>query len=74
MGEAKMDTFKDLYEFLQVCPATEIISWLRIPWKSKDKQESLLRLFARLGLIHKLHKYNMCDGNFNEKTIKKQTT
>jgi hypothetical protein len=35
----------------------------------KDKQESLLRLFAGLGLIEKLNDYNVCKGNFNLKTI-----
>ena len=48
-----IDTFKDLYEFLQICEEENIIKWLEEPWIGKDKQESLLRLFAGLGL-HRL--------------------
>jgi hypothetical protein len=66
-----MNTFKDLYQFLQKYNEDNIISWLKIPWQGKDKQESLLRLFAGLGLIDKLEKYNVCNGNFNLQTIKK---
>jgi hypothetical protein len=51
-----------------------IIKWLKEPWVGKDKQESLLRLFAGLGLIDKLKSYDICKGNFNEKTITKNTS
>ena len=54
-----MDTFKDLYEFLQSYEETHIITWLEKPWVGKDKQESLLRLFAGLGLIDKLKSYDI---------------
>ena len=67
-------TFKDLYEFLQMYEENNILSWLEKPWVGKDKQESLLRLFAGLGLIDKLKSYDICKGNFNEKTITKHTT
>ena len=63
-----MDTFIDLYTFIQSYEGN-IIEWLEIPWKGKDKQESLLRLFAGLGLIDKLNTYNICKGNFNLQTI-----
>ena len=69
-----MDTFKDLYEFLQIFNESNIIEWLKDHWVGKDKQESLLRLFAGLGLIDKLKGYNMCKGNFNRKTIVKNSS
>jgi hypothetical protein len=69
-----MDTFKDLYHNLQTIEDTDILSWLVTPWKGKDKQESLLRLFAGLGLIVKLKSFHICKGNFNKKTITKHTT
>ena len=66
-----METFKDLYEFLQLYEENNIITWLEEPRVGKDKQESLLRLFAGLGLIEKLKSYDICKGNYNEKTITK---
>jgi hypothetical protein len=65
-----METFKDLYEFLKSYNG-DIIDWLKIQWDGKDKQESLLRLFAGLGLIDKLKSIDICKGNFNKKTITK---
>jgi hypothetical protein len=66
-----METFKDLYKFLQYFNG-DIIEWLKNdPWEGKDKQESLLRLFSGLGLIDKLKYYDVCKGNFNKKTITK---
>ena len=64
-----METFKDLFIFLQNHDKT-IIQWLSTNWTGKDKQESLLRLFAGLKLIKKINKYKICKGNFNLKTIK----
>lgn len=69
-----IDTFKDLYEFLQLYKENNIITWLKEPWVGKDKQESLLRLFAGLGLIDKIKSYDICKGNYNKKTITKNTT
>jgi len=66
-----MATFKDLYEFIQNFKEDNIIKWLEEPWIGKDKQESLLRLFAGLGLVDKLNSYDICKGNFNKKTISK---
>lgn len=63
-------TFKELYEFLQLYEKDSIIEWLEEKWKGKDKQESLLRLFAGLDLIEKLKQYDICKGNFNLKHIK----
>jgi hypothetical protein len=69
-----MDTLKDLYEFLQLYEENNIITWLEKSWTGKDKQESLLRLFAGLGLINKLKSYVICKGNYNKKTITKNNT
>lgn len=65
----ELNTLKDLYEFLQFYEEDNIITWLKEPWVGKDKQESLLRLFAGLELIDKIEQYDICKGNFNEKTI-----
>ena len=67
-----METFKDLYVFLQLYSKNNIIEWLKDPWTGKDKQESLLRLFAGLGFIKKLNSYHICNGNYNEKTLTKK--
>lgn len=40
-----MDTFKDLYNFLQLYEGSNIITWLEEPWIGKDKQESLLHKY-----------------------------
>ena len=69
-----MNTFKDLYKFLKSYEEENIIKWLKNPWKGKDKQESLLRLFAGLGLIDKLKLFDICKGNYNKKTIIKNTS
>jgi len=66
-------TYKELFLFLQSNPASDIRCWLaQRDWKGKDKQEALLRLTARLGLITKLKDFHMCIGNFNMNTIKTQ--
>tara|TARA_Y100000389_G_scaffold143289_1_gene141510 strand:- start:430 stop:909 length:480 start_codon:yes stop_codon:yes gene_type:complete len=69
-----INTFQDLYEFIQLYEENNILTWLEKAWIGKDKQESLLRLFAGLGLIDKLKPYNICKGNYNEKTITKNST
>ena len=66
-------TFKDLYTFLQNFEENNILNWLEKPWVGKEKQESLLRLFAGLGLIDKLKSFTVCKGNYNQKTIEKHT-
>jgi hypothetical protein len=65
-----ISSFADLYRYLQKYEG-DLIDWLKEPWEGKDKQESLLRLFANLGIIEKLQGYMMCRGNFNMKTIEK---
>ena len=66
--------FKDVYDFLQLHSDDSIFVWLSEPWIGKDKQETILRIFAGLGLIDKIKQYYICKGNFNKKTIKKFTT
>ena len=70
----EITTYIGLYKFLKTHPDRDIIAWLKVPWKGKDKQESLLRLLAGLGLVYKLNDYTMCNGNFNKKTISKNAT
>ena len=68
------NTFKGLYEFLQLHEDDNIIKWLQEPCTGWEKQESLLRLFAAFGLIYKLNSFHFCTGNYNLKTIKKITS
>lgn len=67
--ENHIHTFEDLFEFLKSYNNSNIQEWLNIPWEGKDKQESLLRMFASLGLIQKLKEWKVCYGNFNLNTI-----
>jgi hypothetical protein len=69
-----VNTFIDLYNFLQNYPDNNIEPWLNQSWRGKDKQESLLRLFAGLGLIPKINCFTICSGNYNKKTIIKHET
>lgn len=66
-------TYKDLYEFLRTNDI-DILKWLEDNWKGKDKQESLFRLLAYLGLVPKINNYDICTGNFNMATLKKLET
>ncbi len=66
-----MNTYEDLYNFLKN-NKIDLKSWLEEKWEGKDKQEVLLRLFGKLGLINKLNNYTVCNGNFNLKNITKQ--
>ena len=71
----EIDTFKDLFIFLQNYEGTNIIDYLNKGKKQEKgyKQEALLRLFTSLGLIDKINnKYKPCKGNFNLKTITEQ--
>lgn len=67
---SKIETFIEFFDLLKSLNQDEFLIWLTTPWKGKDKQESVLRLFSKLGLIDKLKEYDMCNGNFNLKTIK----
>lgn len=68
------NTFVELYNFPPQYNHNSIITWLNAPWKGKDKQESLLWLFAGLGLLDKINDYGICKCNFNSKTINKHRT
>jgi hypothetical protein len=70
MEEKNIKTFKDLYLFLQNFN-DNLFEWLETPWKGKDKQESIYRLFSYLNLLNKLNNYNVCKGNYNLQTIEK---
>ncbi len=67
-----MNTFKDLYEYLRSHDIDR--EWLSDNWEGKDKQESLLRIFTRLGLMSCMNEYQSCIGNFNLMSITKQET
>jgi len=72
-----MRTNKELYLFLQSSRNDlEIRSWLSEKeegWNGKDKQESIYRLFARLGCISKINRdFHICHGNFNKNSIHRQ--
>ncbi len=60
-----MNTFQDLFCFLQSLEETEFFNWLEKSWNGKDKQESLLRLFTYLKLIEKLIDFTLYNGNYN---------
>jgi hypothetical protein len=47
----------------------KIYKFLEEPWKGKDKQESLFRLFAFFGFFKNFKGYHVCDGNYNNGTI-----
>ena len=69
-----MSTFIELYVFLQTYNGT-VIDLLKIQKKgvkivNKELQESLLRLFACLGLIYKLKKYTFLKGNYTRNKLK----
>ena len=66
-----MNTFGDFCNFLKTLEITEFKEWLENNWEGKDKQESILRLFAFLKLVNKLNKYTLCSGNFNLFSIEK---
>jgi hypothetical protein len=68
----KKYTFKKLFDDLKQIQDKDIFNFLKENWSGKEKQESLLRLFACLHLIPKINeKYYICEGNFNLKNIKK---
>lgn len=68
-NDPELSSFKDLFEFLQNYSDKNILDWLKQPWIGKDKQESVMRLFAYFGLLSKLTDFTMCNGNFNLQTI-----
>ena len=70
---ADIKNFSQLYDFIMNIEEDTIIPFLNEKWKGKDKQESLFRLFADLNVIKEFDNYSLCDGNFNEGTLSKNT-
>ena len=70
MESQEIKDYKSLFNYLKVSQFSNIKEWLEHPWKGKDKQESLLRLFSYLGLVSKLKNFDICTGNFNEQSLK----
>jgi hypothetical protein len=70
MESQEIKDYKSLFDYLKVSQFSNIKQWLEHPWKGKDKQESLLRLFSYLGLVSKLKNFDICTGNFNEQSLK----
>jgi type I restriction-modification system DNA methylase subunit len=67
-----MVRYSDLFQEVICHDRESIIPFLQVPWKSKDKQEALFRLFAHLQVIPEFHDYDVCVGNFNTATVKKE--
>ena len=66
-------TYKDLYNELLDMDNNEpsFTHYIKTKWESGgEKQESIFRLFAYLGLIPEFSSYTICSGNFNQGTIK----
>ena len=61
-----MNTYVQLYNYLQESNFKNINEWLSISWKGKDKQESIFRLFCYLDLFNELRNYKICKGNYNK--------
>ena len=70
METQEIKDYKSLFNYLKVSQFSNIKQWLEHPWKGKDKQESLLRLFSYLGLVSKLNSFDICTGNFNKQSLK----
>ena len=67
-----MTTYRILYDELCALQDTTIYKFLNTP-AGYEKQEALFRIFANLKLIDEFNDYEICDGNFNECTISKNT-
>jgi hypothetical protein len=68
-----MNTYADLYDCLLSMKDDSINDFLKNNWKGKDKQETLFRLFSYLKLIQEFNSYDICEGNYNNGTIKPNT-
>ncbi len=63
-----MTTFEDLYRYLS-SKDIDVNAFLKDKWGGAEMQESMLRLFAYLGIIDELSAFTPCSGNFSMKTI-----
>ena len=71
MDTQTLTTFVHLYEWLRSTPfenENEFTTWMLSRWHGKDKQESLMRLFAGLYLLPGLKpdEFKVSSGNFNK--------
>lgn len=64
-----MNTFADLFAYLQMTTFAHISEFLSDNWEGKEKQESMFRLFANLRLIHEFKEYFVCQGNFSKQSV-----
>lgn len=69
-----MNTFVDLFAYLQTAAFDNISEFLSDNWEGKEKQESLFRLFANLHLVPEFRGYHVCENNFNMQTLKNCTS
>ena len=71
-----MRNFIELFEELKKYDLS-LKTYLSEKWEGKDKQESVFRLFAYMGLIPEFtnitSSYSICDGNFNKGSIRPNT-
>ncbi len=61
--------FSEFYEHLLEKDYSNVGEFLKENWKGAEKQETLIRLFAFLGIVNELNGFTPCSGNFNMKTI-----
>ena len=66
-----MNTFIDLYNYLQTINNLEDFLINDIYKCSGDKLESIFKLYSYLGLINEFTNYSICSGNYTECTITK---
>ena len=63
-------TFADVYEYLQKeYSYPSIKPFLQENWAGKEKQETLFRLFAYLGIIQDFKGFQVCSSSFNDNNL-----
>ncbi len=62
--------FSEFYEYLLEKNYSNVGEFLKENWKGAEKQETLIRLFAFLGIVDDIIDYTPCSGNFNLKTVR----
>jgi hypothetical protein len=74
MDTKDIHTYPELFEQLKAIPSNRFYDWIQERWRGKDKQESCLRMFSSMNLIHKIEGFQRCNGNFNRRTLNFETT
>ena len=71
-----METLIELAKFLQTYKEENIYTFLNEGTEQEKgyNQEGIAKIFAGLRSIDKLKNYDLCKGNFNKKTITKNTS